>query len=148
MTAWRRGYSGRPLPRALEFTTGGISGADTLLEVAAGTGLMTAVIAPRVRQVVATDYADNMLAIFRERMKTAGISNVETAHRGRPSGSLPEPGDPASRRRTFGRRDDDLRRARAKAQGCSRYGAKSCPTCWSSLPSTTSVSPSSGDFCE
>jgi phosphatidylethanolamine/phosphatidyl-N-methylethanolamine N-methyltransferase len=63
------------------------------LEVAAGTGLMTAVIAPRVRQVVATDYADTMLTILRERMKSAGIANVETAHRdiyalGYPSGSF------------------------------------------------------------
>ena len=88
-----KGLFGRPLPRALELTAAGVSGADTVLEVAAGTGLMTTVIAPRVRHVVATDYADNMLAILRERMKTAGISNVETAHRdiyalGYPSGSL------------------------------------------------------------
>ncbi|MGH8638054.1 MAG: class I SAM-dependent methyltransferase [Burkholderiales bacterium] len=72
---------GRPLPRALELTAAGVSGADTVLEVAAGTGLITAAMAPRVRRVVATDYADNMLAILRDRMKTAGISNVEAAHR-------------------------------------------------------------------
>jgi ubiquinone/menaquinone biosynthesis C-methylase UbiE len=42
---------------------------------------MTSAIAPRVQQVVATDYADNMLAILRERMKGAGISNVEAVHR-------------------------------------------------------------------
>ncbi len=76
-----KGLFGRPLPRVLELTASGVSGADTVLEVAAGTGLMTAAIAPRVRQVVATDYADNMLAILRDRMKSAGISNVETAHR-------------------------------------------------------------------
>lgn len=88
-----KGLFGRPLPRVLELTASGVSGADTVLEVAAGTGLMTAVIAPRVRHVVATDYADNMLAILQERMKTARISNVETAHRdidalGYPSGSF------------------------------------------------------------
>jgi ubiquinone/menaquinone biosynthesis C-methylase UbiE len=88
-----KGLLGRPLPRALELTASGVSGAETVLEVAAGTGLMTAVIAPRVRQVVATDYADNMLAILRERMKTAGMSNVESAQRdilalGYPSGSF------------------------------------------------------------
>jgi phosphatidylethanolamine/phosphatidyl-N-methylethanolamine N-methyltransferase len=76
-----KGLFGRPLPRVLELTARGVSGADTVLEVAAGTGLMTAVIAPRVRQVVATDYAGNMLAILRERMKAAGISNVESDHR-------------------------------------------------------------------
>ena len=76
-----KGVFGRPLPRVLELTAGSVSGAGTVLEVAAGTGLMTAAIAPRVRQVVATDYADNMLAILRERMKSAGISNVEAEHR-------------------------------------------------------------------
>jgi phosphatidylethanolamine/phosphatidyl-N-methylethanolamine N-methyltransferase len=60
------GWFGRPLPRVLELTASGVSGAETVLEVAAGTGLMTAVIAPRVRQVVATDYADNMLAVLGE----------------------------------------------------------------------------------
>jgi phosphatidylethanolamine/phosphatidyl-N-methylethanolamine N-methyltransferase len=76
-----KGVFGRPLPRALELTASGVSGAGTVLEVAAGTGLMTAVIAPRVRHVVATDYADSMLAILRERMKSAGISNVEVERR-------------------------------------------------------------------
>lgn len=76
-----KGVFGRPLPRVLELTASSVSGADTVLEVAAGTGLMTAVIAPRVRQVVATDYAESMLAILRERMKSAGISNVVVEHR-------------------------------------------------------------------
>jgi phosphatidylethanolamine/phosphatidyl-N-methylethanolamine N-methyltransferase len=76
-----KGLLGRPLPRVLELTASGVSGAGNVLEVAAGTGLMTAAIAPRVRQVVATDYADNMLAILRERMKGVGISNVEAVHR-------------------------------------------------------------------
>jgi phosphatidylethanolamine/phosphatidyl-N-methylethanolamine N-methyltransferase len=75
------GLFGRPLPRALELVAEGVSGADTVLEVAAGTGLMSAVIAPRVRHLVATDYADNMLAVLRERLKNAGISNVECANR-------------------------------------------------------------------
>jgi phosphatidylethanolamine/phosphatidyl-N-methylethanolamine N-methyltransferase len=76
-----RGLFGRPLTRVLELTANGVASGDTVLEVAAGTGLITAVIAPRVRRVVATDYADNMLAILRERMKSAGISNVESARR-------------------------------------------------------------------
>jgi ubiquinone/menaquinone biosynthesis C-methylase UbiE len=76
-----KGLFGRPLTRVLELTANGVASGDTVLEVAAGTGLITAVIAPRVRRVVATDYADSMLAILRERMKTAGISNVESARR-------------------------------------------------------------------
>jgi ubiquinone/menaquinone biosynthesis C-methylase UbiE len=75
------GVFGRPLPRVLELTASGVSGAGTVLEVAAGTGLITAAIAPHVRQVIATDYSDSMLAILRERLKSAGISNVETSHR-------------------------------------------------------------------
>ena len=87
------GVFGRPLPRVLELTANAVSGAGTVLEVAAGTGLITAAIASRVRQVIAVDYSDNMLTILRERMKSAGISNVETAHRniyalGYPSGSF------------------------------------------------------------
>ena len=88
-----KGWLGRPLPRVLELTAAAVSGAETVLEAAAGTGLMTAVIAPRVRRVVATDYADNMLAILRERMKSAGISNVAAERRdiyalGYPPGSF------------------------------------------------------------
>ena len=76
-----KGVFGRPLPRVLGLIASGVAGAGTVLEVAAGTGLMTAVIAPRVQQVIATDYAENMLAILRERMKSAGISNVEAERR-------------------------------------------------------------------
>jgi ubiquinone/menaquinone biosynthesis C-methylase UbiE len=88
-----KGFLGRPLPRVLELTANGVSGAGRVLEVAAGTGLMTSAIAPRAQRVVATDYADNMLEILRERMKSAGISNVEAVHRdiyalGYPSGSF------------------------------------------------------------
>lgn len=75
-----KGWFGRPLSRAWELTAGAVSAEDTVLEVAAGTGLFTEVIARRARRVVATDYAENMLTILRERMTTAGISNVESAH--------------------------------------------------------------------
>ena len=88
-----KGLLGRPLPRVLELTANGVSGADSVLEVAAGTGLMTAVIAPRVRRVIATDYAASMLGLLAERMKTAGIPNVDPALRdiyalGYPPGSF------------------------------------------------------------
>lgn len=88
-----KGVFGRPLPRVLELTASGVSGAETVLEVAAGTGLMTAAIAPRARRVVATDYADGMLAILQERLTRAGISNVEAVRRdiyalGYPPGSF------------------------------------------------------------
>jgi ubiquinone/menaquinone biosynthesis C-methylase UbiE len=75
------GFFGRPLPRALELTASAVSGAERVLEVAAGTGLMTAAIAPRVRHLTAADYSESMLAVLRERMAGAGLSNVEAVHR-------------------------------------------------------------------
>jgi ubiquinone/menaquinone biosynthesis C-methylase UbiE len=76
-----KGLLGRPLPRAAELTAGAVAGVGDVLEVAAGTGLLTAAYAPVAGRVVATDLADNMLALLRERMKGAGITNVETARR-------------------------------------------------------------------
>jgi ubiquinone/menaquinone biosynthesis C-methylase UbiE len=76
-----KGLFGRPVPRVLELTAQGVSGADAVLEVAAGTGLITAAIAPRVRHLIATDYAEPMLALLRTRITDAGFSNVECAHR-------------------------------------------------------------------
>jgi ubiquinone/menaquinone biosynthesis C-methylase UbiE len=75
------GVFGRPLSRARELTASAVAGAGTVLEVAAGTGLITAAIAPRVRQVIATDYSDSMLAVLRERLTSAGLSNVEAVRR-------------------------------------------------------------------
>lgn len=70
---------GRPLPRVRDLTADAVSGADKVLEVAAGTGLTTEAIAPRVRRLVATDYADAMLDALRRRVRDAGLSNVECA---------------------------------------------------------------------
>lgn len=70
---------GRPLPRVLELTAEGVSGSASVLEVAAGTGLMTAAIAPRAGRVVAIDYAEPMLAVLRKRLADSGLSNVECA---------------------------------------------------------------------
>jgi phosphatidylethanolamine/phosphatidyl-N-methylethanolamine N-methyltransferase len=69
----------RSLPRTLELTVEAVTGADEVLEVAAGTGLFTAAIAPHVRRLVATDYAEAMLDVLGERMTAAGLSNVEQA---------------------------------------------------------------------
>ena len=68
---------GRPYPRVLELTGDGVSGAQDVLEVAAGTGLITKSIAPRVRHVVAMDYANAMVAVLRRRIAKANLSNVE-----------------------------------------------------------------------
>jgi len=69
----------RPLARARALAAQGVSGAGSVLEVAAGTGLFTAAIAPKARRVVATDYADAMVTALRRRIDEAGLSNVECA---------------------------------------------------------------------
>jgi len=76
-----KGLLGRPVPRMAELTADAVSGAGRVLEVAAGTGLLTEAIAPRVGQVVATDYAENMLKVLEDRLRRVGVSNVETARR-------------------------------------------------------------------
>jgi ubiquinone/menaquinone biosynthesis C-methylase UbiE len=67
---------GRPLPRMLELTVDAVRGADVVLEVAAGTGLVTTAIARAARQVVATDYADAMVRVLEQRVRESGASNV------------------------------------------------------------------------
>jgi hypothetical protein len=46
---------GRPLPRMLELTVRAVRGSEHVLEVAAGTGLVTVAVGPVVGQLVATD---------------------------------------------------------------------------------------------
>lgn len=67
---------GQPLPRMLELTTNAVAGARRVLEVAAGTGLVTTVIARSATEVVATDYAESMIDILKERVAAAKLFNV------------------------------------------------------------------------
>jgi phosphatidylethanolamine/phosphatidyl-N-methylethanolamine N-methyltransferase len=66
----------RPLPRMLELTAEAVRGAEHVLEVAAGTGLVTMAIAARARRVTATDYTAAMVNMLRRRIDAAGLSNV------------------------------------------------------------------------
>jgi len=52
-----------------------VGDADDVLEIAAGTGLVTEVVAPRVQRFVATDTSHQMLEQLRHRM--SGAANVE-----------------------------------------------------------------------
>lgn len=84
---------GRPLPRMLELVAEEVRGAGAVLEVAAGTGLVTTAIAPVVQGVVATDYAGAMVRLLRERVRTEGLGNVECLERdvyalGMPAGAF------------------------------------------------------------
>ncbi|ACY18685.1 class I SAM-dependent methyltransferase [Haliangium ochraceum] len=51
-------------------------GAGRVLEVAAGTGLVTAVLARAADEIVATDYAAAMVAELEQRVQAQGLTNV------------------------------------------------------------------------
>jgi phosphatidylethanolamine/phosphatidyl-N-methylethanolamine N-methyltransferase len=68
---------GGPMPRMLGLTADAVAGSESVLEVAAGTGLVTAAIAPRVGKLVATDYAQAMVDVLRHRVEATGLTNVE-----------------------------------------------------------------------
>lgn len=67
----------RPLPRMLELTTQAVRGSARVLEVAAGTGLVTAALAREVAELVATDYAANMVARLQQRVAELQLANVK-----------------------------------------------------------------------
>lgn len=67
---------GRPLPRMLELVAAAIRGRARVLEVAAGTGLVTPVLAREAREVIATDYASKMVDELEARVEAAGVTNV------------------------------------------------------------------------
>lgn len=68
---------GRPMPRMLELTAKAVAGSNAVLEVAAGTGLVTTAIAPHVQRLTATDYAEAMVGELRKRVTGAGLTNVQ-----------------------------------------------------------------------
>ncbi|MBK8015205.1 MAG: class I SAM-dependent methyltransferase [Deltaproteobacteria bacterium] len=79
--AWRYDLSlgplGKPLPRMLELVAEAVKGRERILEVAAGTGLVTPVLARAGGEVVATDYAAAMVDRLRDKVAAAGLLNVD-----------------------------------------------------------------------
>ncbi len=71
------GPLGRPLPKMLELVAEAVAGKHRVLEVAAGTGLVTAALANVGGEVVATDYADAMVARLQTRARDLGLGNVD-----------------------------------------------------------------------
>lgn len=51
-------------------------GGERALEVGAGTGLVTALLAPRLREVVAADNSAGMLAVLERKCAALGLANV------------------------------------------------------------------------
>lgn len=65
---------GGPIPAAVERVVEVVRGSGRVLEVASGTGLFTAAMAPVVGELIATDFAEAMVAQTRARV--AGLTNV------------------------------------------------------------------------
>ncbi|HNP62460.1 MAG TPA: class I SAM-dependent methyltransferase [Woeseiaceae bacterium] len=67
---------GRPLPRMLQLAREAVRGKKKILEVAAGTGIVTAAIARTSDSIIATDYAAAMVEVLEQRVRGAGLENV------------------------------------------------------------------------
>ena len=67
---------GRPIPRMVELAGEATRGLGRVLEVAAGTGLVTPALAAGAGEVIATDYSAAMVAALEQRVRNAGVANV------------------------------------------------------------------------
>lgn len=67
---------GRPIPRMVELAGEATRGLGRVLEVAAGTGLVTPALAAGAGEVIATDYSSEMVAALERRVRDARIANV------------------------------------------------------------------------
>lgn len=69
-------FLSRPVPRMLELVVDAVKGKGRVLEVAAGTGLVTLAVGPVVGELVATDYASAMVSQLEARVRDGGLANV------------------------------------------------------------------------
>ena len=69
---------GGPLGSMLPLVAEEVAGLEQVLEVAAGTGLVTRAVAPVVSELLATDYAEAMVAQLKQRVAELGLENVQT----------------------------------------------------------------------
>ena len=67
---------GGPLPRMIELAGGAVRGSGLVLEVAAGTGLVTSVLGREAEHVIATDYARAMVTRLDAKVRAEGLANV------------------------------------------------------------------------
>jgi phosphatidylethanolamine/phosphatidyl-N-methylethanolamine N-methyltransferase len=72
-------FLSRPVPRMLELAVEAAKGRSRVLEVAAGTGLITTAIAPAVGELVATDYATEMVKQLEVRVRDLANVRCEQA---------------------------------------------------------------------
>lgn len=71
---------GGPIPRMVELAGEAIRGLGRVLEVAAGTGLVTPALAAGAEEVIATDYSAAMVAALERRVRDAWLANVRCEH--------------------------------------------------------------------
>lgn len=67
---------GGPLPGMVALAGDAVRGASRVLEVAAGTGLVTRSLSRAAGEVIATDYADAMVSALEARVRSEGLTNV------------------------------------------------------------------------
>jgi len=67
---------GGPIPRMVALTADAVRGSRRVLEIAAGTGLVTTSLARAAQEVIATDYAAGMVATLEARVQAEALSNV------------------------------------------------------------------------
>lgn len=81
-SAASRGYAEKVAPRLMQAFAEehierlGLGSDAEVLEVGAGSGALTEALARRVHSVLATDFAPGMIDILRERLRSAGVTNV------------------------------------------------------------------------
>jgi ubiquinone/menaquinone biosynthesis C-methylase UbiE len=51
--------------------------ADVVMEIGAGTGMVSLLLAPKVKKVIAVDISKEMLRIAKERAMETGVNNIE-----------------------------------------------------------------------
>lgn len=50
---------------------------DVIMEIGAGTGVVSLLLAPKVKKIIAVDISKEMLRIAKQRAKEAGVNNIE-----------------------------------------------------------------------
>ncbi len=70
------GPLGRPMIRAVKQVAEAAQGTDSVMEVAAGTGLFATTLAASANKVIATDYSGAMVEQLERKIDEAGLTNV------------------------------------------------------------------------
>lgn len=70
---------GKPMPRMIALVAEAARGKEKALEIGCGSGLVTEALAASAKDVVATDYADEMVAMTAARLRAKGATNVRCA---------------------------------------------------------------------